>query len=339
MAEDINEELQSLIERFEGAPDSRLFAPLADAYRKKGDIDRAIEICERGIERYPEYASARVILGKCFYDKGATERAKSEFVRVLELDSENMVALKFVGEILLAEDDRREAATYFRKLLSIDPLNEDAKRILKELESEFQVREIDLEDSKTVTQIDRPQELATMTLAGIYAAQGYYNKALKIYQQILEREPENREAKEMVGKLEHVLGTSETDLGDAFEGEVLTVPLEDVGLEMRRSTAGPGGERFEEKAPDIGKGGEEDTGGREPVDDHELTSVVDELEMEEEQAGTEQTEPARVSAGSGMRLPWEEVKEGREEVDTDKDQDMQSFRTWIRKLQDKNGNT
>ena len=50
-----SDELRSLIERFEKAPDSRLFAPLADAYRKTGDVDQAIDICEKGLEKYPDY--------------------------------------------------------------------------------------------------------------------------------------------------------------------------------------------------------------------------------------------------------------------------------------------
>jgi tetratricopeptide (TPR) repeat protein len=241
MSGDIREDIQHFRDRYEQAPDSRLFAPLADAYRKNGDIDRAIELCEKGLERYPSYASAHVILGKCFYDKGATERARSEFLRVVELDQENMVALKFLGDILVAEGNREDAARYYRRLLAIDPTNEEVEAALGELEEGFQVQQIDLTDENHIKRIDGDGELATMTLAGIYAAQGYYNKALKIYQDIIRNEPGNTQAREMVEKLEAMMDSSEKERKGTFDDEVLTISLDDVSEDVISSTAGTGG--------------------------------------------------------------------------------------------------
>ncbi len=243
----MSDDLQNLIERYNRARDSRLFAPLADAYRKNGDIDTAIEVLERGLEKMPQYASAHVILAKCYYDKGATERAKAEFRRVLELDAENLVALKFMGDILLAEDKRPEAAECYRKILAVDPSNADVARALKEMESSFVVKEIDLADEKK-TRDERPRELATMTLAGIYASQGYYNKALRIYHDVLDREPGNAEAKEMVAKLEGLMNATETERDKAFREDVLTISLGDISEGLVSSTAGRGGEQAEEDA-------------------------------------------------------------------------------------------
>jgi tetratricopeptide (TPR) repeat protein len=236
----MSDELQNLIERFKRAQDSRLFAPLADAYRKNGNVDTAIEILERGIERYPDYSSAHVILGKCYYDKGATERARAEFQRVIDLDAENLVALKFMGDILLAENRRSEAADYFKRVLAIDPTNEEVAKTVKEMEEIVSVKDIDLGDGKTVRD-ERPRELATMTLAGIYAAQGYYNRALKIYGEVLAREPGNREAREMVDKLQTIMDSTNAEQGKAFSDSVLTISVDDISEDIAASTAGHGG--------------------------------------------------------------------------------------------------
>jgi tetratricopeptide (TPR) repeat protein len=236
----MNDDLQNLIERYRRAHNSRLFAPLADAYRKNGEVDKAIEVLEKGLERFPQYASAHVILGKCFYDKGATARAKAEFQRVLELDAENLVALKYMGDILVAEDKRPEAGEYYRKILAVDPTNEAVAGCLKEIEAAFVVREINLGDAKS-TRDERPRELATMTLAGIYAAQGYYNKALRIYREVLDREPGNGEAKEMVAKIESIMNSTEIERDKAFQEEVLTISLNDIDEDIVSSTAGHGG--------------------------------------------------------------------------------------------------
>ncbi len=305
MIGDNSEELTSLLERFEKAPDSRLFAPLADAYRKNGDIDRAIELCENGINTYPDYASAHVILGKCYYDKGATERARAEFQRVLELDSENLVALKFMGDILYAEDKHGEASEYFKKLLSIDPTNKEVSTSVGEIEKEFRIKEIDLEDDKSVRKVERSRELATMTLAGIYAAQGYYNKALKIYNDIIRDQPDNREAQEMIEKLQSIMKESEQQRDSAFTDEVQTISLDDVSEGVVSSTAGSS----------VSKGG---------------AAIA--LGMDSDSAvgsGEEQKE-----AAEGEKAAHEEKKppEGEVEEEDIHEKEMKGFQAWIEKL-------
>lgn len=240
MTEDFSTEIRYLKEKFNRAPESRLFAPLADAYRKNGQVDRAIDLCERGLVRYPDYASAHVILGKCFYDKGATERSRAEFERVIELDAENMVALKYMGDILLAEGRREDAVSYLRRLLAIDPANEEVAAMLEGLEEEFRSRSLDLEAGAEVRQVAQPAEMTTMTLAGIYAAQGYYTKSLNIYRGILERNPDHAEAKKMAEKVAGLLENSERERDETFDDEVLTISIDDVSDDVAAHTAGHG---------------------------------------------------------------------------------------------------
>jgi len=303
-------EIEYLKERFEKSPDSRIFAPLADAYRKNGQLDEAIAILEEGIGKYPDYAIAHVILGKCYFDKGATERAKVEFEKVLELDPENMVALKMLGDILSAEGKKKEALEYYRKLISIDPTNKEVSKLINEMEGEFEAKELSLEDTEKIRD-QRPKELATMTLAGIYAAQGYYNKALKIYREILSKEPDNKEAQNMVDKLETLVESSEGERSKAFEDEdVLTISLEDVSEEMTEVTAGHGGEELVEKKEkeEIIEGGEIK---KEGVEEEDKTHIEEEvLEAKEEKT----SEVEEKSSG--------EVKK----------EDIELFRQWIKKL-------
>ncbi|MBU8923436.1 MAG: tetratricopeptide repeat protein [Bacteroidales bacterium] len=241
MTGDISEEIRQMSERYRESPGSRLFAPLADAYRKSGLVDKAIELCEEGLEKFPEYASAHVILGKCFYDKGATERSKDEFDMVLGLDSENMVALKFLGDIFLGEDKYEEAREHYSRLLAIDPTNESVQNALEEMEKEFHVREIDLQKDESIKIIERPAEIATMTLAGIYASQGYYSKALRMYRDILETEPDSEEVSKMIEKLESIMDSSEKEREETFDDEVLTISVDDVSSEVVENTSGHGG--------------------------------------------------------------------------------------------------
>lgn len=319
MSGEFSEELNNLIERFEKAPDSRLFAPLADAYRKNGDVDRAIDLCEKGLERYPDYASAHVILGKCFYDKGATERARAEFLRVLELDPENMVALKFMGDILLAEDNREGAVEYFRRILSIDPTNDAVARALKEVQEEFRVKKIDLGDDKTVKKVESPEELATMTLAGIYAAQGYYNKALKIYQEIIMKEPDNSEALEMVEKLQSMMDSSEMERDSAFGDDVLKISLDDVSEQLKESTAGEGGAGVDELVEEEASPERAGAAGRVEEPDREVEEIG---------GGERVDEP-----GEAVRPPFEPGAEEEKELEgRPPAENMENFKEWLRKI-------
>lgn len=321
---DLNAEIRHLQERYDKAPESRIFAPLADACRKNGDVDKAIELCEAGLERYPDYASAHVILGKCFYDKGATERSRAEFERVIEIDPENMVALKFMGDILMSEGDRDGATSNYRRILAIDPTNEEVSGTLEGLENEFREKEFDLSDKKKIKGAGQPGEMATMTLAGIYTAQGYYNKALKIYEEILEAEPGNREASEMTGKIKTMIESSNRELEETFDEEVMTISIDDVSDEMIENTAGPGTgspESEEEEAP-VGEEEEDDGIVREGSvlgDEDELEAVARELEEADRNDSKEETP----SDGSPRRGA---AQEG-----------MENFRKWLQGAQDDSG--
>ncbi len=350
MSENLSEEIQHLAERYRNAPDSRIFAPLADAYRKSGLLDKAIELCEKGIEKYPEYASARVILGKCYYDKGATERSRTEFEKVVQLDPENMVALKFMGDILLAEGDRDTAVEYYKRLLAIDPTNVEVDRILEELETEFEVKEIDLEDEDSVKKVERPRELATLTLAGIYAAQGYHSKAMKMYRDILDREPGNAEAGQMLKKLESIVESSEKERGESFDDEVMTISVDDVDRGFVEATSGPGGRgEVEEEVPEIGEGGEdeealEDGEVWEGGEESEIAEGEDDIELEEQEAGADLSTDEIESAAQQLEeedeisesVAEEDASAG-EQGDEDGRENIRSFKDWLKQMHEKQG--
>ena len=325
MPGETGDELKILIERYEKAPDSRLFAPLADAYRKSGDLEKAIEVCESGLERFPDYASARVILGKCFYDKGATERARGEFERVLGVDPDNMVALKFMGEIHLAENEKKKAGDSFRKLLAIDPTNEEAAKVLEEIESEFKVKEIDLGDKLRVKD-ERPGELATMTLAGIYTAQGYYNKALKIYQDLLHKEPENIEVQGLVEKLQSLLDSSEAERDSVFGQDEPDISIEEIGDEI---IAGSGGIEDDSPEREIESSNER---GFILVDKKDPAEEKKEEEETEEKKTAEEPEEEKLEAEPEKKEPTKKEKKKKEKKKEVSPGDKANFQDWLRKM-------
>jgi len=223
-------ELEKLFERLTNEPDSHVFAPLADSCRKIGRLEEALDICRNGLERHPDYASGHVVLGKCLYDGGNTESAKAAFQKVLSLDENNLVALKYLGLILSEEGDEAAAMEHFKHILALDPDNVEIRGKLENLQgsednytpgTEPSVAEPSSEEDEEIIQLDEileedfegsairlgeveetSDELATLTLADIYASQGYVHKAKGIYEEVLRKWPDHSQAKAKLAALE-----------------------------------------------------------------------------------------------------------------------------------------
>ena len=128
-------EIEKLERRNAENPQGRLFAPLADAYRKQGEVYRAIGVLREGLERHPEYIGAFIVLGRCHLDLSQDAEASTAFARVLDLDQENVIALKVLAEIAERAGNRSEAIARLEYLLQIDRGNEEAQAQLDRLRS------------------------------------------------------------------------------------------------------------------------------------------------------------------------------------------------------------
>ena len=128
-------EIDKLERRHRENPEGRTFAPLADAYRKAGDVPRALEILNTGLHRHPDYLSASIVLGRCYLDLGDLPSAETAFRRVLDLDKENVIAIKALADITERLTRFDEAEHWLNYLLSIDGSNDDARQQLIRLDA------------------------------------------------------------------------------------------------------------------------------------------------------------------------------------------------------------
>ncbi len=119
-------EIEKLEARYRENPKGRNFAPLADAYRKAGLIDNAIDLCQAGLEHHPDYVSGYIVLGRCLVDKKDDAAAENVFRRVLDLDPENILALKVLAEVAERNERFDQAMEWLNRLLLADPMNGEA---------------------------------------------------------------------------------------------------------------------------------------------------------------------------------------------------------------------
>jgi tetratricopeptide (TPR) repeat protein len=125
-------EIEKLEQRYHENP-QQWFAALADSYRKAGNLDLAVEVVRGGLEKRPNYASGHIVLGRCLLDMQKTLEAAAAFQQVLELDGENIIALKSLGEIAEQQGDIPGAKDWLSQLLEVDPMNDEARDNLERL--------------------------------------------------------------------------------------------------------------------------------------------------------------------------------------------------------------
>jgi tetratricopeptide (TPR) repeat protein len=121
--------LDELQRRFDENP-RRYFAPLANEYRKTGEIDRAIELCRAHLPHQPGHMSGYIVYGQALYDAHRSEEAAAVFQEALRIDPENIIALRHLGDIARVNGDLGSAAIWYDRVLSVDPKNDEVAAYL-----------------------------------------------------------------------------------------------------------------------------------------------------------------------------------------------------------------
>jgi len=127
-------EIEKYIATLAKDPKSKVFAPLAEAYRKAGALDEAIQLCVEGLKRSPNYLSGMVALGRSYYDKGMKSEAREQIEKVVKATPDNVIAQRILGEIYAEEGKKPEAIKAFKLILALNPKDAEAQENLDIIE-------------------------------------------------------------------------------------------------------------------------------------------------------------------------------------------------------------
>ncbi|MDA8084390.1 MAG: tetratricopeptide repeat protein [Nitrospiraceae bacterium] len=127
-------DIEKLKEKVDKDPNSKLFVPLAEEYRKEGMLDEAISVLLNGVEKQPGYMSARVSLGKIYLEKEMLPEALAEFEQVIKSIPDNLYAHKKLAEIYRATGHTDQAIRAYKTVLKLNTMDEEALISLSELE-------------------------------------------------------------------------------------------------------------------------------------------------------------------------------------------------------------
>jgi predicted Zn-dependent protease len=128
--------IEDLRRRVQADPASIAVAQLGEELRRAGHQAEAADVCRQGLAKHPAYLSARVTLARALAEIGHLADAQSEFEQVLRSASDNLAAMRGLGDVHHRRGATEEALACYRAALDIAPNDPDIEVIVASLERE-----------------------------------------------------------------------------------------------------------------------------------------------------------------------------------------------------------
>jgi tetratricopeptide (TPR) repeat protein len=120
-------------------PRSRVFAPLAESFRKLGMLDDAYKILKEGIRQHPNYTLGYIVLAHCYYDEQKYELTYNTLRPIIAQNADNISLQKIFAQACIHLGQLEEALDTFKYLLFISPRDKYFADQVKKLEDDLLV--------------------------------------------------------------------------------------------------------------------------------------------------------------------------------------------------------
>jgi len=197
---------------YEKDNNSPLFLRTADSYLRSNNPEITISILEDGLKNFPDHPLAFILMGKANVLLNEIEIAEFFFKKSSELLNTNRTYSYYKKEYNLP-DKQLSPFDYSRGSVFIKSAKEDLLNIedvisdkpqpvedrLSQIANELMNRKLERTDNISFEDSDQNQytpdksRLASETFANIYLNQGQKNEAIKIYELLVNRNPEKKE--------------------------------------------------------------------------------------------------------------------------------------------------
>ncbi len=127
--------LQELSAEVATNPNSTAFVELAVAYRERGDLERAVRLCLRGLERHPTHVEAHYELGRIYEASGERDLALDEWMIVRQLAPEHVPACCASVRLYLEEGRVEDARRDLEQVRSLAPNDPAVRSLVKQFEA------------------------------------------------------------------------------------------------------------------------------------------------------------------------------------------------------------
>ena len=199
-------EVEKLLKLLKKNPQSKVFAPLAELYRKNGLVDDALSLCERGLSFHPDYVTGKLAYARALLDSNQVQRAIVELEDIVFQNPESLLAQRLLlvgyekmnmgGKIKEIQEVIQRLHPYLGTQKGVDPIQSAKKSSVEN----YQMRSLkDIfkpENEWGEDMIERKKEKKkyyTLSLAELYERQGHLQKALEVYESLSELYPERKD--------------------------------------------------------------------------------------------------------------------------------------------------
>jgi tetratricopeptide (TPR) repeat protein len=209
---DVAHQIAHFEARLRNDPGSRVFLPLADLYRRAGELEHARELLERGLARHPAFVAAQTALGLVHAELGDGAAAREVLDRVLMRDADNVLARRILLQEAIERGDWLRAREIGERLLRLAPddstVQDRVQEARRQLESGPEAGPVEPEPIVAPSDDEDPpasedyRAFETPTLAELYLRQGHHDKARAIVKRILSAEPDRQDAQKLLERIE-----------------------------------------------------------------------------------------------------------------------------------------
>lgn len=113
--------LIKLLKQYQDDPQSKVFAALADTYRKCGLYDEAIKIYQEGLNKNPDYVAAHVGYARCAYEMENYVLVTEILEKIISHARENIRALELLATSYEKLGNFQKAHDYFTTAYDLVP--------------------------------------------------------------------------------------------------------------------------------------------------------------------------------------------------------------------------
>jgi tetratricopeptide (TPR) repeat protein len=117
-------------------PTSLVFMPLADALRRRGQLDSAMTVALRGLARYPAVADAHDTVARIHADRGDGDSAFDAWTNALRLASDHLGAHKGLAFLYYRSGDLGRSIRHLSRAIELAPGDQSLITALDRIRSE-----------------------------------------------------------------------------------------------------------------------------------------------------------------------------------------------------------
>jgi len=173
----------------------------AEECLNRGDLNEAIHLAIERLRHFPEDPEALGLYGDALIGMGRMEELHELLDDVAAVIHRLNLVYERAGDTCKEKGLHREAAICYEKFISLRPETERARDIISKMALLEQKDLMPAEQDPAHQDQSSEPEFFTITMAQLYLEQGHNRDAEKVLERIVEKEPHNTEALNLLEKL------------------------------------------------------------------------------------------------------------------------------------------